>query len=157
MLAGKQIVLDLYNCNYDIINQPDEIEIMIKKLLKENELEATSSFKQSYPEDNSFALVNFFRNGHLVIHSFPEKGFVSFDIFSSLPNSDLEKIAIKIKRELKTEKSKDTYLRRGDFGSLHDMKPTIRKKTKAWRRVRNTSAKMFRLIVNRDKNNQAKN
>lgn len=149
MLAGKQFVLDLYNCDYEILKEPTEIEAVIKKIMDERNLTLLSSFKQNYEEKHDFAIIIFFNYGHIIVHVFPDQGFVSVDVFSSLSELDLEKIAIRIKRELKTQKSKETYLRRGDFGSLNDMKPTIRKKTKAWRKVRNTSAKMFRLIINR--------
>jgi len=150
MLTGKQIVLDLYNCDYEILSKPEEVEAAIARIMDERGLTILSSYKQNYEEEQDFALIIFFNYGHIIVHTFPEQGFVSVDVFSSLADLDLEKIAIRIKRELKTQKSKDTYLRRGDFGSLNDMKPTIRKKTKAWRRVRNTSAKMFRLIIRRN-------
>ncbi len=148
-LAGKQIILDLYNCNYNIINSPDELEALLKDILEINLINIQSFHRQSYKDRTDFSLAAFLDQGHITVHTMPDKGFAAIDIFSELPDSTLDRIVYKIKRGLHSEKSKITYLRRGDFGSLSDMKPIINKNTKPWRRVRNTSAKVWNIIVSR--------
>ncbi len=152
--AGKHIVLDLYNCNYDIISDQDLMQAFITETLAGNSLNVQSMHRQKLEENKDFSLVAFFENGHIIAHIMPDKGFAAVDIFSSLDNAVLDKIAIKIKQGLRSEKTKITYLRRGDFGSLSDMKPTINKNIKTWRRVRNTSAKVWKIIVNRHQENR---
>ena len=145
MLRGKQIILDLYNCNYDILSNKDLLDHLMEKTMTDYNIPILSHYYQEF-DDASFSCILFHNYGHIIIHAFPELGFASVDIFSSVVNNFLDKIAVKIKQGLKSEKSKTTFLNRGDFGSLNDMKPTIHKQIKTWRRVRNTGAKMFRLI-----------
>ena len=152
-ISVKQVVLDLYNCDYDLLNNENNLKELLIKTMSENYFSILSHHSQKYQTGSDFSVIIFYQQGHVIVHAFPETGFASVDIFSGLPTNGLDKLASKIKQGLKSEKSKITYLRRGDFGSISDMKPTIHRQTKAWRRVRNTSEKMLRIIANqRDKN-----
>jgi S-adenosylmethionine decarboxylase len=147
ILPGLQIILDLYNCDFDKLNDQDGLLPALEKIMGEGAM-AAASHSVRPREGGGFSLIAFCRHGHVVIHTFPATGFASVDVFS-MSAADVKKIAAKIKQILKSEKSKNTILNRGDFGSLNDMKPTTKRQVKAWRRVRNTSAKMLNIIRNK--------
>ena len=145
-MTGLQIILDLYNCDFDKLN--DQVGLLpdLEKIMQESAMPAASHSIQPHDEGGGFSLAVFHRHGHIVIHTFPATGFASVDVFSMSAAVDLKKISVKIKQILQSEKNKNTTLNRGDFGSLSDMKPTTKRQIKAWRRVRNTSAKMFNIL-----------
>ena len=149
MLLGQQIVLDLYNCDYQKLDDEHGLESFIKSVMEQYSIEPLSSYMQVHPNSNDISTIIFYPHGHIVVHSYPEIGFASVDLFSTVTNIALDKIATKIKQSLGAQKAKSTYLKRGDFGSLNDMKPTVHKKIKAWRRVRNTSVKMLKILANK--------
>ncbi len=149
MATSKQVVLDLYNCDYDILKDKQTLEDILKNILKEQNVATGSFYSQEYENTNNISIIAFNEHGHLVVHAYPEQSFACVDIFTSNANTSIDKIAIKIRQALNSEKSKHTHLQRGDFGSLNDMKPKIRKKTKVWRRVTNTSAKMLNIFKNK--------
>lgn len=151
MLTGQQIILDLYNCHYDSLNNLPELEQMLKNTMEHYGLAPISSYTQQYHGNNNLSVVVFYENGHLIVHTSPETGFASVDALSEVTNIALEKTVTKIKQMLGAEKTKTTYIKRGDFGRLNDMKPTIHKKIKAWRRVRSTSAKVLKLFTPKGK------
>ena len=147
MLSGQQIILDLYNCNYDKLSSVTELEQFVKDKMKELALVPVSSHTQKYENSENLSLAVFYDNGHIIVHTYPETGFASVDALSTVTNIALEKTVMKIRQFLGAEKTKTTYIKRGDFGRLNDMKPTIHKKVKAWKRVRNTSAQVLKLFV----------
>jgi S-adenosylmethionine decarboxylase len=149
MLPGRQIILDLYNCDFDVLTNQAELLPALEKIMADSAMPALS--RSVYPHDGSggFSLTVFHRHGHVVIHTFPATGFASADVFSAAADTAVEKVSAKIKQILKSERNKNTILKRGDFGSLNDMKPTMKRQIKAWRRVRNTSAKMFSILKNK--------
>ena len=148
MLAGQQIVLDLYNCNYDKLVDQNHLEIFLKDLMEKSSIECLSTYSQIYDNEN-VSIIAFHPHGHIIIHTHPETGFASVDIFSTVHNIALDKLALKLRQELGAQKAKNTYLKRGDFGSQNDMKPTFRRKIKPWRRVRNTGAQVLKIFVNK--------
>lgn len=147
MLSGQQIILDMYNCHYEMLSNLDELEQIIKKNMQAFSTEPAATCTHIHENSENLSIIVFHEHGHVIVHTFPETGFASLDILFTVTNIALEKIATKIRQTLGAQKYKATYLKRGDFGKLNDMKPTIHKKTKAWRRVRNTSANVLRMIV----------
>lgn len=146
MLAGQQIVLDLYNCDYDKLTNKDGLETFLKDLMKQNSIECLSTYTQCHYNE-TISIIAFHPHGHIIIHTHPETGFASVDIFSTVHNIALDKLALKLRQELGAQKAKNTYLKRGDFGSQNDMKPTFHRKIKPWRRVRNTGAQVLKIFV----------
>ena len=147
MLSGNQIILDMYNCRYDMLSDLTVMEQVIKESMNTFFVTPLSFCSQTHKDSNNLSLIAFHEYGHVIVHTFPDTGFASLDILFTVSNIALEKIAVKLRNNLGSQKYKTTYLKRGDFGKLNDMKPTIHKKTKTWRRVRNTSAKVLKLIA----------
>lgn len=154
MLSGQQVILDLYNCHYESLKNLSELEQILKDTMDKYGLKPIASYTQQYEDNNNLSVVVFYDKGHLIVHAYPETGFASVDALSTVTNIALEKTVIKIKQLLGAEKTKTTHIKRGDFGKLNDMKPTIHKKIKTWKRVRNTSVNVLKLFVNKKKNQQ---
>jgi S-adenosylmethionine decarboxylase len=146
MLPGRQIILDLYNCDFDRLTNQAELLPALEEIMADGSMPALSSFTLPQGGDGGFSLAVFHRHGHVVVHTFPSTGFASADVFSAAADTAVEKVSAKIKQILKSERNKNTILKRGDFGSLNDMKPTMRRQIKTWRRVRNASAKMLNML-----------
>ncbi|MDR2006072.1 MAG: S-adenosylmethionine decarboxylase [Acidaminococcales bacterium] len=149
MLPGRQIILDLYNCDFDRLNDQADLLPALEKIMADSAMPALSYSVQPHDEDGGFSIAVFHRHGHVVIHTFPATGFATADVFSAAADTAVEKVSTKIKQILKSERNKNTILKRGDFGSLNDMRPTMKRQIKAWRRVRNTSAKMLSMLKNK--------
>ena len=146
MRSGQQIILDLYNCNFDRLNAADELESALREVMREQALPVVAYFVWPRAGGTGFSLVLFHEYGHIIIHTFPDLGYALADALSTLDGASLNKITAKIKHILQAEKTKNTVLKRGDFGSVSDMKPTVKKQTKALRRVRNTRDKVLSMF-----------
>jgi S-adenosylmethionine decarboxylase len=147
-LPGRQIVLDLYNCDYDRLLSQEQLAGELQDVMASYQLTVLSC-QTNTRGGEGLSIVALHQHGHIIIHTLPALGFASVDAFSCIDDAGINKLAFKIKRFFQAEKTKSTYLKRGDFGSLNDMKPIVRKQVKAWRRVRNTSAKVLRIFVNK--------
>ena len=78
--------------------------------------------------------------------------YAAVDVFLCGETSQPEKAAKALRKFLKPEKTKMTYLKRGDFGTVKDMKPKNKNKTAHLRRIQNTGAKVIRVLSRRKAN-----
>lgn len=95
-----------------------------------------------FPE--GITVVALLTDGHLAIHTYPEVGFAAIDIFTCDSHSMPEKALTAIKCTLVPEKTKNTLIKRGDFGSERDMKPRTKTHSGPIRKVRDTGTKVLK-------------
>lgn len=97
-------------------------------------------------EENELSVLIMTKQGHITIHAYPSLSYAAVDVYVCSTEATPEKAIKTIKKILKPEKTKTTYLRRGDFGTITDMKPRIKTSLAPFRRIRNTGAKMIKFI-----------
>ena len=86
-------------------------------------------------------------NGHLFLHVFPTYGYVEADIFTLESGANPEQVEVFLRQEFVPDHSKLTTLKRGDYGSIMDMKPQRKKMVKTMRRAKNAGAKLKKFMT----------
>ena len=81
MNLGKQLIVELYDCNQKLLSNPDAInEIMCAAAEVMNATIVTSTFHHFSPLGVSGVVV--IMESHLTIHTWPEYSYAAVDIFT---------------------------------------------------------------------------
>lgn len=159
---GRHLLIDLYNCNGDI----NSVEYIHSAVSDAFEFIDTPMDDISYHQsEEELIVVAVAVNTHICVHSYPFFAYVAIDIYSFNSDLNLSSTMKVLKAYFQSDRVKATSVRRGDFGSLRDMRPksktsitTIRRMKNTGARIKNTgaqirrtSAKMFRILRNQDK------
>ena len=144
-IIGKHIMVDMYGCSARNLENAEFIKEMSLRAIDEatmNLVDFTCHMSQPYGMTALTVTVE----GHLAIHTYPQLGYAAIDVFTCCDYSRPEAVVSVLKRCLKPEKTKMTSIKRGDFGSIKDMKPKTSSSMAPFRRVKNTSKKVLNLL-----------
>ena len=144
---GKHLTVDMYGCNVEILNNLEFIKTAMLAAISEANLTLLNLSYHQFESQGVTALA-LLAESHMSVHTYPKLGYAAVDIFTCGDLSHPEKAVAVLKGFLKPEKTKTTNIMRGDFGSQKDMKPRIKVSIAPLRRVRNTSAKVWRFLRN---------
>ena len=142
---GRHTTADFYGCRREVLNDMEQLQNLVSMAVNAANLKMLSF--QSYqfaPE--GITVLALLTDGHLGIHTYPEVGFAAVDIFSCDSHSLPEKALAAIKGTLVPEKTKNTLIKRGDFGSERDMKPRTKTNSGPIRRVKDTGSKVMKFL-----------
>lgn len=142
---GRHTTADFYGCRREVLNDMEQLQNLVSSAVNAANLKMLSL--QSYqfaPE--GITVLALLTDGHLGIHTYPEVGFAAVDIFTCDSHSLPEKALAAIKQTLVPEKTKNTLIKRGDFGSERDMKPRTKTNSGAIRRVKDTGSKVMKFL-----------
>lgn len=142
---GRHVTIDMYGCSFDNLNNLEFIKIALLAAIAEADMTLLNADYHKF-EPQGLAALALLTESHMTIHTYPELGYAAIDIFTSGDLNSPEKVLAVLKRFLKPEKTKTTNIMRGDFGSQKDMRPRIKVSIAPLRRVRNTSAKVWRFL-----------
>ena len=80
-LNGEQLVIDLYGCDYDVINSKKQIEKIIHHICKKIK---TNIVAEKYHVFEPIGITGFviISTSHIAIHTWPEYNYAAIDIFS---------------------------------------------------------------------------
>jgi len=101
-ISWTHIIWDLYECNLNyFINKYSHkyLENFFKEKVSESWLNIIWSLIHTF-ENNSFSLVIMLSESHICIHTWPEKYYVSIDLFVCNYTKDNSKVAIKLFDEI---------------------------------------------------------
>ncbi|HWR45336.1 adenosylmethionine decarboxylase [Sporomusa sp.] len=145
---GKHLTVDMYGCSFDSLNNLELVKsAMLAAIAEANMTLLNLSYHKFEPQGlTALALL---AESHMSIHTYPELGYAAVDVFTSGDQTRSDKAITVLKSFLKPEKTKTTHIMRGDFGSQKDMKPRIKVSIAPLRRVRNTSARVWRFLRNK--------
>ena len=88
-MIGKQILIDLDGCDRDVIDNEIAVERCATEIAKL--LDATIIKLMSHKfTPQGLTCVAIISTSHIVIHTWPERGLVTVDVFSCAPNTGLE-------------------------------------------------------------------
>ena len=145
---GRHTTADFYGCRREALNNMDLLQTMLSTAIHAADLKMLSI--QSYQfSPEGITVVALLTDGHLAIHTYPEVGFAAIDIFTCDSHSLPEKALSAIKCTLVPEKTKNTLIKRGDFGSERDMKPRTKTHSGPIRKVRDTGTKVLKFLSNK--------
>ncbi|MEG6587035.1 adenosylmethionine decarboxylase [Dendrosporobacter sp. 1207_IL3150] len=144
-LVGRHLTVDMYGCSFEALDNLDSIKHAIFAGIQEANLNLLefSSHKFEPHGVTALALLN---RSHMNVHTYPDLGYAAIDIFTCETNASPEKAVQALKSYLKPEKVKTTHVKRGDFGSVKDMKPKTKVTVAPIRRIKNTSAKVIKML-----------
>ena len=136
---GKHLLIDFYNCRCEF-HEPEELRPFVEQALAVvgTALNDITFFRL----DEELECMAVSDQSHICIHVYPELAYTAVDIYSF--NSDIKanQIMSSLKSSLHSDRIKATSVRRGDFGSIRDMRPKRNSKITAVRRVKNTGARI---------------
>ena len=144
-IIGRHLTIDMYGCSFEHLNNLEFIkEAMLAAITESNMTMLTFTHHKFEPQ--GLTAIALLAESHMSIHTYPERGYAAIDVFTSGDTSRPEHVAKVLRRFLKPEKIKITNIKRGDFGSVSDMKPKIKVSVTPIRRVRDTGAKVFKFL-----------
>ena len=144
-LIGKHLTVDMYGCTFEHLNNLEFIKTATFTAVEEANMTLLNFTYHKFEPQGLTAMV-ILADGHMSVHTHPELGYAAVDVFTCGDHSRPDKAMQVLARLLQPEKTKTTHVRRGDFGSISDMKPKIKVKVTPMRRVRDTSAKVLRFL-----------
>ncbi|WP_312563414.1 adenosylmethionine decarboxylase [Anaerospora sp.] len=144
-LTGKHLLVDMYGCSFKTLDDLALIkEAMLTAIADANMTLLNFSYQKIEPQ--GLAACALLAESHLSIHTYPTLGYAAIDVYTCSDHSRPDKAISVLKTFLKPEKVKATTIKRGDFGSEKDMKPKIKVTIAPLRRVKNTGAKVLKLL-----------
>lgn len=147
MLAtiGRHLTIDMYGCRLESFDNIDFAkESMLSAIAEANMTLLSFTYHQFEPQ--GLAVWALLAEGHMSIHTYPKMSYTAIDIFTYGENIRPEQAVKILKHCFHPEKIKTTNIKRGDFGSISDMKPKIKISVTPLRRVRDTGAKVIRFL-----------
>ena len=144
---GTQIAIDMYNCSDALLNDDIGVKTFISNPSNDFSMQLRQIYIDREDGNNEYSVYLHCKQGHLTLHIYPELGFMTVDIFTCYKEAHPDKLAKHLRNYFNPDKSKITYLDRGDFGSESDMKPRSKSKIKTIRRARNLGNKLGKIIL----------
>lgn len=142
---GKHITVDMYGCSFEVLDDLGFVKNAIITAVNEAQMTLLDFTSHKFEPQGLTALA-LLAESHLSIHTYPELGYAAVDVFTCGEHSRPDKAVAILKDFLKPTKVKTTNIKRGDFGSVADMKPKVKVSATPMRRVRDTGSKMLRLL-----------
>lgn len=144
-VLARQLTIDMYKCDPETMLQEEEQKTAIINLFAANKIDVESVDVHELNRGHK-TMIFFFSEGHCIIHFFNVLSYVAVDFFLCEPAASPEKLFSSLRDLFTPQKTKTTYLKRGDFGTIADMKPKIKNNS---HRIRNTGAKVMKLLSHR--------
>ena len=149
-ILARQLTVDMYDCkNKELSDHKKILESLQKGMLEVGFTPMKTN--QEVTGNNESIIFMLLAEGHVVIRTYPDLNYVACDLFICQEDSRPEK-AIRVLRKLtKPEKLRMTYLKRGDFGTVKDVKPRIKIRIARLRKIRSKGAKVLKNVARRIK------
>ena len=115
---GKQLIAEFIYCSKDLLNNRDGLEEVLKECIRKSGLTLVSlTSKQFHPVGvTSIAMIS---ESHIAIHTYPEAGHASIDIFTCASGSkNVNKLLRFLKEKLKPKTVRVMEVNRGNPLSL---------------------------------------
>jgi S-adenosylmethionine decarboxylase proenzyme len=111
---GRQILVEFYDCDSDIINEVDAIEgILLEGTRKSGATIISHNFHKFSPHGVSGMVV--IAESHVAIHTWPEYGYAAVDIFTCGENIDPWIIQEHLREQFESANVSSMELKRGLF------------------------------------------
>ena len=154
LIQSRQLTIDLYNCNEQIIADTAGLKKSIENVLETGGarvLESVLVNQDDYPDssDNHTTMLFVIPNGHLSIHIQTNLRYAALDLFLLAADADPDILAERVKSLFKPDKTKSTHLRRGDLSRPRDIKPKTTTRVAPFRKIKSTGAKVIRILARR--------
>ncbi|HOO74984.1 MAG TPA: adenosylmethionine decarboxylase [Tepiditoga sp.] len=114
---GRHLIAEFYDCNHDILDNVEKIEYFMKKAaIATGATIVTSTFHRFLPHGVSGAVI--VSESHLTIHTWPEYGYASIDLFTCGDDVDPWKAFEHLKISLDSSRTHVTEHLRGIYSEI---------------------------------------
>ena len=144
---GTQIALDMYRCLETVIQDPIQIETILKECMDRFSVKALHFYLDEDPDEGSLIFTVPVKGGHVILRVCEEFGYAGLDIMNMNGDFIPEELGIAIRKEMGPDQLKMTVIKRGDFGNIEDMKPRRQKMVKPMRRAKNAGVKLKNFML----------
>lgn len=141
-ITSRHLTFDLYACKPAQENLADRLGEDLPVLLRADGFRVLMMDSREIDETHVAAMV-LLQEGHFTVHFYPELRYAACEFYLCVPGAKPERIFKELKKLLRPEKTRTTYLKRGDFGKEPDMKPRVKTRFAPLRKIKNTGAKMI--------------
>jgi len=149
-IIARQLTVDMYNCKTNRFTDMELLKSTLLEMLETSDFNVLKIDTEMMDADH-YAMLLLLKEGHLTIHTYASLRYAAADIFLCEKEAEPEKLFKALRGFFKPDKTKTTYLKRGDFGTVKDMKPKIKTRVAPLRRIHNTGAKVIRLLAHRNR------
>ena len=144
---GTQIAIDMYNCSDLLLSDASGVQATVQSAAADFAMQPRETYVNCEDGINEYSVFAHCKQGQVTLHLYPDLGFVTIDVFTCFKDADPDGLARFLRHYFDPDKSKITYLERGDFGSESDMKPRRKSNIKTVRRARTIGNKLSKLIM----------
>lgn len=144
-LLSRHLTVDFYHCKEESVANGAAIERNIREAITTAgyEIEATSARAL----DNQFVVTVIFPEGHLALHAYEVLRYVALDIFLCKEGAEPEKIYKHLKKMFEPDKTKTTFIKRGDFN--REIKPKTKTQFAPVRKLKTAGSNVIRILSNK--------
>jgi spermidine synthase len=109
---GKHVIIDAFQCNRDFLNNKSYLESLMIQVAKYLEIKVLSSYFYPFQPQGVTGMLAL-ASSHMSIHTWPENGYASLDIYTCGERNPLEQ-ADYLLRGISAKKARIYRLSRGD-------------------------------------------
>lgn len=109
MSNGRHLILDLYDCDKDLLDNYEELERLLQVALNMAGAKILRVFGEKF-QPQGVTLLALLAESHASIHSWPELGYVAIDLYTCGDTTNTHKAAEFLKKKLKSKQSEEREL-----------------------------------------------
>jgi S-adenosylmethionine decarboxylase len=108
---GRHLILDLYDCDPEILNNYEELQRLLEASLVMAKANILRIFGEKF-EPQGVTLLALLAESHASIHTWPELGYAAIDLYTCGDKTETHKAAEFLKSKLKAEIAEQKELSR---------------------------------------------
>ena len=109
MSNGRHLILDLYGCDQELLDNYDELERLLQVALNMAGAKILRVFGEKF-QPQGVTLLALLAESHASIHSWPELGYAAIDLYTCGDTTNTHKAAEFLKTKLKAKQSEEKEL-----------------------------------------------
>ena len=117
MSDGRHLILDLYDCDREILNDYDGLEALLTTALQMSNATILRIFGHKF-EPQGVTLLALLSESHASIHTWPQIGYAAIDLYTCGDTTQTHKAAEFLKHKLKAETCEQKEIQRKVFRDL---------------------------------------
>lgn len=152
-ILARQLTVDMYDCKNKDLSNYKELKESLEVAMNMAGFTPIEVRAQLWNEEEAIVFI-LLQEGHIVVRTYPNLKYVASDVFICWEENKPEKGIKALKKLMKPEKIRMTYLKRGDFGTVKDVKPRIKMRIaplRPLRSIKNKGAKVIKTVARRIK------
>lgn len=109
MSNGRHLILDLYDCDQELLDDYNELERLLQVALNMAGAKILRVFGEKF-QPQGVTLLALLAESHASIHSWPELGYAAIDLYTCGDTTNTHKAAEFLKTKLKAKQSEEKEL-----------------------------------------------